>query len=192
MTGLSLMIEEQFGGKWLELLKEAAPQVSRLAYLWNPANPSNASSWWTMQELAPTVRVTLQSVEIRDPGYIDDAFAAIIRDHAEGLIVGSDPVNGGSNQARIIEFAAANHLPAISAFRGYVASGGLMSYGPNLHELGRRVAAYVDKIFKGAKPADLRVEQPTTFELVINLKTAKSLGLTIPHSLLLRADEVIE
>jgi len=189
MTGLSLMIEEQFGGKWLELLKEAAPQVSRLAYLWNPANPSNASSWWTMQELAPTVRVTLQSVEIRDRGSIDDAFAAIIRDRAEGIIVGSDPVNG---QARIIEFAAANHLPAISNSRGYVASGGLMSYGPNLHELGRRVAAYVDKIFKGARPADLRVEQPTTFELVINLKTAKSLGLTIPHSLLLRADEVIE
>ena len=125
----------------------------------------------------------------RDRGSIDDAFAAIIRDRAEGIIVGSDPVNG---QARIIEFAAANHLPAISAFRGYVASGGLMSYGPNLHELGRRVAAYVDKIFKGARPADLRVEQPTTFELVINLKTAKSLGLTIPHSLLLRADEVIE
>ena len=189
MTGLSLMIEEQFAGKWLELLKEAAPQVSRLAYLWNPANPSNASSWWTMQELAPTIRVTLQSVEIRDRGSIDDAFAAIIRDRAEGIIVGSDPVNG---QARIIEFAAANHLPAISAFRGYVASGGLMSYGPNLHELGRRVAAYVDKIFKGARPADLRVEQPTTFELVINLKTAKSLGLTIPHSLLLCADEVIE
>jgi putative ABC transport system substrate-binding protein len=192
MTGLSLMIEGQFSGKWLELLKEAVPQVSRLAYLWNPANPSNASSWRTMQELAPTIRVTLQSVEIRDRGSIDDAFAAIIRDRAEGIIVGSDPVNGGSNQARIIEFVAANHLPAISAFRGVAASGGLMSYGPNLYELGRRAAAYVDKILKGARPADLPVEQPITFELVINLKTAKSLGLTIPHSLLLRADEVIE
>jgi len=192
MTGLFLMIEEQFSGKWLELLKEAAPQVSRLAYLWNPANPSNASSWRTMQELAPTIKVTLQSVEIRDPGYIDDAFAAIIRDHAEGLIVGSDPVNGGSNQARIIEFAAANHLPAIYPFRSWVGMGGLMSYGPNLYELGRRAAAYVDKILKGANLADLPVEQPTTFELVVNLKTAKSLDLMIPHSILLRADEAIE
>jgi putative ABC transport system substrate-binding protein len=192
MTGQSAAIEEQFAGKWLQLLKEAAPQVSRLAYLWNPANPSNASSWRTMQELASTIKVTLQFVEIRDCGSIDDAFAAIIRDRAQGVIVGSDPVTGGSNQARIIEFAAANHLPAISNSRGYVASGGLMSYGPNLYELGRRAAAYVDKILKGAKPADLPVEQPTTFELVINLTTAKSLGLTIPHSILLRADEVIE
>ena len=192
MTGLSLMIEEQFSGKWLELLKEAAPQVSRLAYLWNPANPSNASSLRTMQELAPTLGLTLQSVEIREPKDIDAAFGAIIRDRAGGVIVDSGPVNGASNQTRIVEFAAANHLPAISVFRGFTASGGLISYGPSLYELGRRAAAYVDKILKGAKPADLPVEQPTTFELVINLKTAKSLGLTIPHSLLLRADEVIE
>ena len=192
MTGLSLMIEEQFSGKWPELLKEAAPQVSRLAYLWNPANPSNASSLRTMQELAPTLGLTLQSVEIREPKDIDAAFGAIIRDRAGGVIVDSGPVNGASNQTRIVEFAAANHLPAISVFRGFTASGGLISYGPSLYELGRRAAAYVDKILKGAKPADLPVEQPTTFELVINLKTAKSLGLTIPHSLLLRADEVIE
>jgi putative ABC transport system substrate-binding protein len=192
MTGLSLMIEGQFSGKWLELLKESAPQVYRLAYLWNPANPGNASSWRTMQELASTIKVTLQSVEIRDRGSIDDAFAAIIRDHAEALIVGSDPVTGGSNQARIIEFAAANHLPAISNSRGYVASGGLMSYGPNLYELGRRAAAFVDKILKGAKPADLPVEQPTRFELVVNLMTAKALGLTVPPLILARADEVIE
>jgi putative tryptophan/tyrosine transport system substrate-binding protein len=192
MTGLSLMIEEQFSGKWLELLKEAAPQVSRLAYLWNPRNPSNASSWTARQGLAPTVGLTLQSVELPDPKDIGEAFAAIIRNRAEGVLVGSDPVTGGSNQARIIELAAANHLPAISAFRGVAASGGLMSYGPNLDELGRRADAYVDKILKGAKPADLPVEQPITFELVVNLKTAKSLGLTIPQSILLRADEVIE
>ena len=189
MTGLSLMIEEQFAGKWLELIKEAAPQVSRLAYLWNPVNRSSASSWRAMQELASTIKVALQSVEIRDPGYIDDAFAVIIRNRAEGVIVDSDPVN---NPKRIIEFSTANHLPNISVFRGFAASGGLMSYGPNLYELGRRAATYVDKILKGASPADLPVEQPTTFELVINLTTARSLGLTISHSLLLRADEVIE
>ena len=189
MTGLSLMIEEQFAGKWLELIKETVPQVSRLAYLWNPANQSSASSWRAMQGLAATIKVKLQSVEIRYPGSIDDAFAEIIRDRAEAVIVDSDPVN---NQARIIEFAAANQLPAISVFRGFAASGGLMSYGPNLYELGRRAAAFVDKILKGAKPADLPVEQPTRFELVVNLMTAKALGLTVPPSILARADEVIE
>jgi putative ABC transport system substrate-binding protein len=118
-------------------------------------------------------------------------FAAIIRDHAEGLIVDSDPVNG-TNQERIVAFAAANRLPAIYVWRRYVDSGGLMSYGPNFHELWRRAATYVDKILKGANPADLPVERPTVFEFVVNLKTAKSLGLTIPQSILLRADEVIE
>lgn len=191
MTGQSLAIEEQFGGKWLQLLKEAAPQLSRVAYLWNPANHSSASSWKAMHELAPILALTLQSVEIRDPKNIDAVFAAIIRDHAEGLIVDSDPVNG-TNQERIVAFAAANRLPAIYVWRRYVDSGGLMSYGPNFYELWRRAATYVDKILKGAKPADLPVEQPTVFELVVNLKTAKSLGLTIPQSILLRADEVIE
>jgi putative tryptophan/tyrosine transport system substrate-binding protein len=191
MTGQSLAIEEQFAGKWLELLKEAAPQLSRVAFLWNPANHSSASSWKAMQGLAPTVGLTLRSVELGDPEVIGEAFAAIIRERAEGVIVDSDPVNG-SNQTRIVEFTAANRLPAIYVWRRYVDSGGLISYGPSFHELWRRAATYVDKILKGAKPADLPVEQPTTFELVVNLKTARSLGLTIPHSLLLRADEVIE
>jgi putative ABC transport system substrate-binding protein len=144
-----------------------------------------------MQGLAPTLGLTIQSVEIRDPKNIDAVFAAIIRDHAEGLIVDSDPVNG-TNQERIVAFAAANRLPAIYVWRRYVDSGGLMSYGPNFHELWRRAATYVDKILKGANPADLPVEQPTVFEFVVNLKTTKSLGLTIPQSILLRADEVIE
>jgi putative tryptophan/tyrosine transport system substrate-binding protein len=191
MTGQSLSIEEQFAGKWLELLKEAAPQVVRIAYLWNPANHSSASSWKAMQGLASTIRVTLQSVELRDPKDIGEALAAIIRDRAEGVIVDSDPVTG-SNKARIVEFAAANHLPAIYVWRWYVDSGGLMSYGPSFYELWRHTATFVDKILKGARPADLPVEQPTKFELVINLKTALELDLTIPHSLLLRADEVIE
>jgi putative ABC transport system substrate-binding protein len=191
MTGQSLAIEEQFAGKWLELLKEAAPQLSRIAYLWNPANHSSASSWTAMQGLAPTLGLTLQSVEIRDRKAIDAAFAAVIRERAEGMIVDSDPANG-SNQTRIVEFTAANRLPAIYVWRRYVDSGGLMSYGPSFHELWRRAATYVDKILKGAKPADLPIEQPTKYELVVNLKTAKALGLTIPPSILARADEVIE
>ncbi len=191
MTGQSLAIEEQFAGKWLQLLKEAAPQLSRVAFLWNPANHSSASSWKAMQGLAPSVGLTLQSVELRDAKDIGEALAAIIRDHAEGVIVDSDPVTG-SNKTRIVEFAAANHLPAMYVWRWYVDAGGLMSYGPSFYELWRRAATYVDKILKGASPADLPVEQPTKFELVVNLKTALELGLTIPHSLLLRADEVIE
>jgi len=191
MTGQSLAIEEQFAGKWLELLKEAAPQLSRIAYLWNPANHSSASSWKTMQGLAPALGLTLQSVELRDRKDIDDGFAAIIRERAEGVIVDSDPVNG-SNQTRIVEFTAANRLPAIYVWRRYVDVGGLMSYGPSFYELWRRAATYVDKILRGESPADLPVEQPTRFELVVNLKTAKSLGLTIPLSILARADEVIE
>jgi len=191
MTGQSLAIEEQFAGKWLELLREAAPQLSRIAYLWNPANHSSASSWKTMQRLAPALGLTLQSVELRDRKDIDDGFAAIIRDRAEGVIVDSDPVNG-SNQTRIVEFTATMRLPAIYVWRRYVDSGGLMSYGPSFYELWRRAATYVDKILKGAKPADLPVEQPTKFELVVNLKTAKELGLRIPQSILARVDEVIE
>jgi putative tryptophan/tyrosine transport system substrate-binding protein len=191
MTGQSLSIEEQFAGKWLELLKEAAPQVVRIAYLWNPANHSSASSWKAMQGLASTIKVTLQSVELRDPKQIGEAFAAIVRERAEGVIVDSDPVNG-SNQTQIVEFAAANHLPAIYVWRRYVDSGGLMSYGPSFYELWRHTATFVDKILKGARPADLPVEQPTRFELVINLKTARALGLTVPPSILARADEVIE
>jgi putative ABC transport system substrate-binding protein len=191
MTGQSLAIEEQFAGKWLELLKEAAPQLSRVAYLWNPANYSSASSWKAMQGLAPILGLTLQSVELRDRKDIDEGFTAIIRDHAEGVIVDSDPVTG-SNKTRIVEFAAANRLPTIYVWRWFVDSGGLMSYGPSFYELWRRAATYVDKILRGANPADLPVEQPTRYELVVSLKTAKELGLTIPQSILARVDEVIE
>jgi putative ABC transport system substrate-binding protein len=191
MTGQSLAMEEQFAGKWLELLKEAAPQLSRVAYLWNPANHSSAASWKAMQGLAPILGLTLQSVEIRDRKDIDAGFAAIIRDRSEGVIVDSDPATG-SNKTRIVEFSAAHRLPAIYVWRWFVDSGGLMSYGPSFYELWRRAATYVDKILSGAKPADLPVEQPTRYELVVNLKTAKELGLTIPQSVLARVGEVIE
>jgi putative tryptophan/tyrosine transport system substrate-binding protein len=155
MTGQSLAIEEQFAGKWLELLKEAAPQLSRVAYLWNPANHSSASSWKAMQGLAPTVGMALQSVELHDPNDIGEALAAIVRDRAEGVIVDSDPVTG-SNKARIVEFAAANHLPAIYVWRWYVDSGGLMSYGPSFYELWRRADTCVDKILKAPSPPTCR------------------------------------
>ena len=144
-----------------------------------------------MQGLAPTVGLTLQSVELRDLKDIGEAFAAIIRERAKGVIVDSDPVNG-SNKTRIIEFAAANHLPAIYVWRWYVDAGGLMSYGPSFYELWRRAATYVDKILKGASPADLPVEQPTKFELVVNLKAANAMDLTVPPTIMVRADEVIE
>ena len=120
-----------------------------------------------------------------------EAFAAVSRDRADGLIIDSDAATA-INKTRIVEFAAANRLPAIYVWRQSVDAGGLMSYGPSFYELNRRAAAYVDKILKGASPADLPVEQPTKFELVVNLKTGLELGLTIPHSVLLRADEVIE
>ncbi len=191
MTGLSLAVEEQFSGKWLELLKEAAPQVSRTAYLWNPANHSSVSSWKVMQQLAPKFGLTLQSVELSDPKDLGEAFATIIHDRADGVIVDSDAIFS-QNYAQIAAFASTNRLPLISVFRRFTEAGGLMSYGPNLHDLWRRAATYVDKILKGAKPADLPVEQPTKFELVMNLKTANALGLTVPQSLLQRADEVIE
>ena len=191
MTGQSAAIEEQFAGKWLQLLKEAAPQLSRIAYLWNPANRSSASSWKTMQGLAPILGLTLQSVEMRDRKDIDAAFAAIIRERAEGVIVDSDYVTAG-NKTRIVEFTAANRLPAMYTWKMYVDAGGLMSYGPSFYELWRHAATYVDKILRGAKPADLPVEQPTRYELVVNLKTAKELGVTIPPSILARVDEVIE
>jgi putative ABC transport system substrate-binding protein len=191
MTGMSLAIEEQFSGKWLELLKEAAPQVSRIAYLWNPKNTSSASSWNTMQGLALKLGLALQSVELGDPKNLSQAFEAILKGRADAVIVDSDasmiPID-----AQIVEFALTNRLPLISPNRKFTDMGGLISYGPSLRELWRHAATYVDKILKGAKPVDLPVEQPTVFELVVNLKTAKALGLTIPQTVLLRADEVIE
>ena len=191
VTGFSLAVEEQFSGKWLELLNEAAPQVSRVAYLWNPTNHSSASSWKVMQGLAPRIGLILQSVELRRPEDLSGAFAAIIRDRAEGIIVDSDAIMVPIH-ADIAEFASANRLPTISVFRRFVDAGGLMSYGPNLRELWRQATTYIDKILKGAKPADLPIEQPVKFELMVNLKTAKALDLTIPYQVLARADEVIE
>jgi ABC-type uncharacterized transport system substrate-binding protein len=191
MTGLSLAVEEQFAGKWVELLKETSPNVTRVGYIWNPVNHGSASSFSAMQALAPKLGLSIHSIELRDAGGLDKALAAVVHEQAEGLIIDSDAVTG-QVQTPIAAFARAHRLPLISAFRRVVEAGGLMSYGPNLHELWRQAARYIDKILKGTKPADLPVEQPTAFELIINLKTAKALGLTVPPTLLARADEVIE
>jgi putative ABC transport system substrate-binding protein len=197
ITGLSELTPE-LGAKRLELLKEAVPRVRRVAVLWNPAYSERSSAtfrfwssdWVEVRAAAQVLGVTLQSVEIRGPDDFDTAFSAMSRERAEALIAFSDPVIVFHGR-RITDLAAKNRLPAMYASREVVDAGGLMFYGPSISDLFRRAAVYVGKILKGAKPADLPMEQPTKFELVINLKTAKALGLTIPRSLLLRADQVI-
>jgi putative ABC transport system substrate-binding protein len=159
--------------------------------LWNPANPANASFLTVMRSAARKLGVKLRPEEIRDPGGFDSAFASMSAERAQALVVLDDPLTM-SYRGRIAELAAKYRLPAMYRFRDFADAGGLMSYGANVVDLWRRAAAYVDKILKGAKPGDLPIEQPTQFELVINMKTAKALGLRIPPSLLVRADQVIE
>jgi len=190
VTGVSLLNTE-LSAKGLQLLKEALPKVSRVAVLWNSLNPQNALTLKETQVAAAALGVTLQPLAVRGPEDLQSALAATTRERAGALIVVPDPMLF-SNRTSIIRFAATNRLPAMYWAREYVEDGGLMSYGANLYEHFRRAATYVDKILKGAKPADLPVEQPTKFELIVNLKTAKALRLTIPQSVLIRADEVIQ
>jgi len=191
VTGPSSMYAE-LAGKQLELLKETVPKVSRVAVLWNPAN-----AVWQAQMLRATevaaraLGLQLQLLEARGPDELEGAFAAMTRERASALLVQVDVIFA-LHARRLADLAAKRHLPAMYGSREHVEAGGLMSYAPNIPDLFRRAATYVDKILKGAKPADLPVEQPTRFELIINLKTAKALGLTIPPSLLVRADQVIE
>jgi putative ABC transport system substrate-binding protein len=177
--------------KRLELLKEVVPSASRVAALLNPANPTNPLQMKLIQAAAPTLGVTLLSFEAKRADEIDRAFAAMRRKRPGALIVMGDPLFG-THRRRIVELSAGSRLPAIYSIREFPDAGGLMSYGTNFDDLYRRAATYVDKILKGAKPADLPIEQPTKFELVINLKTAKALGLAIPQSVLIRADHVIQ
>ncbi len=180
-----------FAGKWVELLKEAIPEVSRVAALWNSANPASAPSVRELQAAARTLNVRLDALDAGDVTKLDRAFAAIGTSGARGVIVMADPFFF-SNRAKLVQFAASKRLPAVYFVKDFVDIGGLMSYGSSLGDSYRRAATYVDKILKGAKPADLPIDQPTRFELVINMKTAKTLGLTIPQSVLIRADEVIQ
>ena len=177
--------------KQLELLKEAVPRAVRIAVLWNPTNPWHPLALKGVEAAARSLAVQLQIVEVRGPEELDNAFATMTRERAGAVLVLADPMTF-FHRARLADLAAKRRLPAMYGVRGYVDAGGLMSYWANQTDLYRRVASYVDRILKGAKPGDLPIEQPTRFELVINLKTARALGLTIPPSLLLRADHLVE
>jgi putative tryptophan/tyrosine transport system substrate-binding protein len=190
VTGLS-NLGSDLGGKQLELLKEAFPKVSRVAVLWDPANAGNALWLEEMKVAAGALRITLQPLEVRRPDDFKLAFSAIKRERAGAFSVLR---NGLFNiyRPQIFDFAAKSRLPAMYPQSDYVDAGGLMSYGTNVDDMYRRAATCVDKILKGAKPADLPVEQPMKFEFIVNLKTAKQIGLTIPPNVLARADKVIK
>jgi putative ABC transport system substrate-binding protein len=189
VTGVTFMMTGTFG-KRLELLKETIGKISRVGVLWNPANPVVRQYFVETQVAAQTLGITIHSVEVREPNEFASAFSSIAKARDGGLIVILDPLMA-VHKGLIIDFAAREHVPSMSNLRVFVEAGGLMSYGVNPLWNQRRAATYVAKILRGAKPADLPVEQPTKFELVINMKTAKALGLTIPQSILARADEVI-
>jgi ABC-type uncharacterized transport system substrate-binding protein len=189
ITGLSTLAPE-LSGKQLELLKEVMPSMTRVAVLWNAANPANAAAWQETQAAARALGLLLHAQEVRSPQDFEGAFARTAQVRPDALLILTDNLIA-MHTRQIVEFATQEHLPGVFATRGGVVAGGLMSYGPSIPDLYRRAATYVDKLFKGAKPADLPVEQPMKFELVLNLKTAQALGLTIPPTLLFQADEVI-
>ena len=190
ITGLTGMSAE-LGGKRLELLKQVVPKISRVAVLHNPADRSNVLVLKELQKSAPALSLTLQPVEVRGPGEFEGAFVAMTRQRAQALFGAAGVLTTGHRQA-LVDLAAKRRIPAVWGERQFVEAGGLMSYAVNFYDQVRGAAIYVDKILKGAKPADLPVEQPTKFELVINLRTAKALGLTIPPSVLQHADRAIE
>ena len=190
ITGTTLL-SSTLAGKRLELLKQVLPNVSRVAVLLHKDNPAHAVAWKETLGGAKTLRIDVQPFEVQGAAMFDEAFASMIKGRVEALVVLDDALFG-TEQARIASLAAKTRLPAVYAQRGYVDDAGLMSYGPNIVAAYRNAASFVDRILKGAKPGDLPIEQPTKFELVINMKTAKTLGLTIPQSLLLRADELIQ
>jgi putative ABC transport system substrate-binding protein len=189
VTGLALGPGAQFAGKWVELLKEAVPQVLRVAVLWDPVLPALLVK--EAERAASSLGLQLQLFEVRSAGEIESEFVPMKSAGAGALIV-LPSARFNAERKRIVELAARHRLPAIYEHREFVKAGGLMSYGPNFLALVRRAAYYVDRLLKGSKAADLPVEQPTQFELVINLKTAQALGLTLSPVLLYRADEVIK
>ena len=191
ITGPSAGSGPELQGKRLELLKETFPKVSRVAVLWNPDNPGSVVNKKAAEAPARSLSIKLQSVEVRGPVDLEQAFSAMRRERAEALFLINSPLLV-SHVKRIVDLAAKSRLPAMHMESRWVDAGGLMSYGPSYPDLYRRAAIYVGKILKGANPSELPIEQPTKFELVVNLKTTKALGLIIPSSLLLRADRVIE
>jgi putative ABC transport system substrate-binding protein len=188
VTGVTF-VQSELAGKRIQLLKEAAPAVSRVGVIWNPQHPDGEieSTW----NAARSLGVEVKSLEVRGPADFDKTFETVARERVQAVIVVSSRLMS-LNRQRILDFAAKNRLVLVSGWGAWAAEGALLSYGPELDVVVRRAASYVDKILKGAKPADLPIEQPTKFDLVINLKTAKALGLKIPPSLLGRADQVIE
>ena len=190
ITGGAILTGEM-AAKRLELLKEVVPRLSRTAVLWNSANPANALAWEETQGAARALGVTLQSHEVQGPKDFEVAFARMGEEHPDALFVLDDALTQ-QYRKEIADFALQKRLPSVFAIKDRVEAGGLMSYGFRYSEMMRRAASLVDKILRGAQPANLPMEQPTTFELVINLKTAKAIGLTVPPPLLSRADEVIE
>ena len=190
VTGLSAIAPE-LEGKRLELLREVVPKLSHIAVLWNPDNPFQAGSLKETKTAAQMLGIKVQLLGVRFSEELPAAFAAILKERPGALLVLADRIFL-HNRARIVGFEVSHRLPGVYAYRELVEAGGLMSFGPSYAGMHRRAAYYVDKILKGAQPSDLPVEQPTKFDFVINLKTAKALGLTIPPSLLLRADQVIE
>jgi putative ABC transport system substrate-binding protein len=191
LTGMSLALGEAFAGKWLELLREAIPNASPVAILWNPANPANIEYLKALRDSAQRIGVALQLQEVQDISQFESAFAAMATARAQALIVFPDPLTV-RYRGQIVALAAKHRMPAMYGFREFVNAGGFMAYGSNVPFMCRRAAVYVDKILKGTKPGDLPVEQPTQFELIINLKTAQALGITIPPALLVLADEVLQ
>jgi putative ABC transport system substrate-binding protein len=191
ITGFSSLVPEGFTQKQLAILKEMVPRATRVAILRSPGNLMDPRPQSQTMEAAEKLGIKIQVVDVRTPEEIDGAFETVVRGRADAIHVHGDPLLF-INRARIVALAATNRLPAMYFSAEIVRVGGLMSYGPDLSDLLRRTAGHVDKILKGAKPADLPVEQPTKYELTINRKTAKALGLTIPPSLLARADQVIE
>jgi putative ABC transport system substrate-binding protein len=190
LTG-GAQLTAEVSAKRLEILKKVVPRLSRVAALWNPANPALVFSWKETQGAARALGLTLQSHEVQGPKDFAAAFAGIAEERPDALLVLQDAVTM-QQRSEIIDFAIQKRLPSMFQEKGWAVAGGLMSYGENLPSMYRRAAYFVDKIFKGAKPADLPVEQATKFDMVLNLKTAKAIGLTIPDSVLVLADEVIE
>ncbi|MBI2754077.1 MAG: ABC transporter substrate-binding protein [Betaproteobacteria bacterium] len=190
ITGVT-SIAPDLAAKRLGLLKEAAPKITHVAVLSNAAIPPAEIAMQELQAAAKVLGLRVRSVAAQGSKGLDDAFRLIVQERADGVIVFPDPLTF-SNQEKIVSFAAASRIPVMFGAREFVEAGGFMSYGPSYPDMFRRGAHYVDRILKGAKPADLPVEQPTRFELVVNLKTAQALGLIIPQSILLRADRVIE
>jgi putative tryptophan/tyrosine transport system substrate-binding protein len=193
ITGLTYGVDTEIFGKQLQLLKEAIPGVRRVAVLTNPASggPSHPLRMESVKSAARSLNLPLQILEVREPGDFETAFAAMLKEHAGALLLSGDAMFF-VHRARLAELALKNRLPSMSTQWQWVDAGGLISYAPSFPDQWRRAATYVDKILRGAKPADLPIEQPTKFELVINLTTARALNLTIPQSVLIRADQVIE